>query len=315
MTIDQIGLLSKEVIILFGVIYLILITASIVTVYLKTTNIQKDFKELSSRIKSWWFIVTLGLMTIFLNKVIATLTIALISFLALREFISVIKLRHSDRIIIFLCYFAITIQFFLAYHNHFLGFIIFIPILMNLLIPFIAVLIGDTQGVTRSITLLQWSLMLTVFSLSHLAYLVNTPATEIGGAGAGGLLLYLVFLTQFNDVLQYLWGKKFGKHKILPKVSPNKTWEGFLGGLVTTTLLGYIFSFLTPYAPLQSLIMGLCIASSGFIGDVVISSVKRDFGLKDMGNLVPGHGGVMDRIDSLSYSSLVFFYLHYLFLL
>lgn len=310
MTTNQLGLLSQEVIILFLVIYCILISATLSLFYLRTKNSHHNYQEVSSRIKSWWFIVSIGLVTIFLNKIIATITIGFISFIALREFISNIKLRQSDRILIFICYLALIIQYVLAYNNQLIIFIIFIPILMNILIPFIAALIGDTNNIVRSINLTQWSLMLTTFGLSHLAFLINDPSLAKQGAGAGGLLLYLVFLTQFNDVLQYLWGKNLGKHKILPKVSPNKTWEGFLGGLITTTLLAYIFSFLTPYDSPQALMMGFCIASSGFVGDVIISAIKRNFGLKDMGDLLPGHGGVMDRLDSLSCSSIVFFYIH-----
>ena len=111
--------------------------------------------------------------------------------------------------------------------------------------------------------------------------------------------------------MQFTWGKLLGKHKIVPKVSPNKTWEGFIGGLISTTIIGYFLGFLTPLADYQVIFVSFMIAASGFIGDIVMSSVKRDIGIKDMGTSIPGHGGILDRIDSLAYTTPVFFHLVY----
>ena len=126
-----------------------------------------------------------------------------------------------------------------------------------------------------------------------------------------GLLLFLVFLTEINDIMQFIWGKLLGRHKILPKVSPNKTWEGFLGGVISTTVIGYFLGFLTPLSAPNVILVSALLAIAGFSGDVVISAIKRDKGIKDMGNSIPGHGGVFDRIDSLSYTAPVFFHLVY----
>jgi phosphatidate cytidylyltransferase len=167
------------------------------------------------------------------------------------------------------------------------------------------------KGIVKSMASLQWILMLTVFGISHLAYLLSLHKPGEAASGGRGLLLYVVFLTEINDVLQFTWGKLLGRHKIIPKVSPNKTWEGFVGGLVCTTVLGYLLRFITPLNPYQALFVGFMIAFSGFIGDVVMSSVKRDIGIKDTGNAIPGHGGILDRIDSLAYTAPVFFHLVY----
>jgi phosphatidate cytidylyltransferase len=120
-------------------------------------------------------------------------------------------------------------------------------------------------------------------------------------------------MTQFNDVLQYVWGKLIGKRPIIPKVSPNKTWEGFLGGVVSTTFIATFVTapLLTPLSFYYGLIAGLIISVSGFIGDVVISSVKRDLEIKDSGYLIPGHGGILDRFDSLIFTAPLFF--HYIY--
>jgi phosphatidate cytidylyltransferase len=112
-------------------------------------------------------------------------------------------------------------------------------------------------------------------------------------------------------VLQFLWGSIFGRHQISPEISPKKTWEGFLGGLVTTVGLAYALRFLTPFNEQQSLIVGAVLAITGFTGDLVLSAFKRSLGLKDMGNVIPGHGGLLDRIDSVTLSSISYFYVIY----
>ena len=138
------------------------------------------------------------------------------------------------------------------------------------------------------------------------------PPVEASGAGGAGLLLYLIFLTQSNDVAQFLWGKSMGRRKIVPNVSPNKTWEGFLGGAGTTTLLAVMLSgLLTPLSIPLAFVAGLLISTAGFVGDVVISAIKRDIGVKDSGSLLPGHGGIIDRIDSLTYTAPLFFHFVY----
>jgi phosphatidate cytidylyltransferase len=176
-------------------------------------------------------------------------------------------------------------------------------------------LFGETKGFIRALGTIHWAVMLSVLCVSHIAYLLQLPVKN-EQAGALGLVLFLIFVTQFNDVCQYIWGKTLGKHKIIPKVSPKKTWEGFIGGVLTVTLIaGLLAPYLTPLTTLQGFVAGTLIAISGFVGDVVISSVKRDLAIKDSGTLIPGHGGLLDRIDSLIYTAPLFFhflyYLHY----
>jgi phosphatidate cytidylyltransferase len=154
--------------------------------------------------------------------------------------------------------------------------------------------------------------MTLVFGISHIAYLLALPESKNPAAGGAGLVLYLVFLTQFNDVAQYVWGKTLGRNKIIPKVSPNKTWEGLLGGVATTVVLAILLSrWLTPMRWSMALLAGLLIGTAGFIGDVTISALKRDIGLKDSGSILPGHGGILDRIDSLTYTAPLFFHFLY----
>ena len=118
-----------------------------------------------------------------------------------------------------------------------------------------------------------------------------------------------------SDVLQFVWGKTLGHHKVIPAVSPNKTWEGLVGGVLCATALSPLLRFLTPFSLPETLGVSLLVCTAGFFGGAVMSAVKRDFGVKDFGGLIPGHGGMLDRLDSLCYAAPLFFhyvrYFHY----
>jgi len=302
---------NNDILIIVGLIFAILSIVSIGLFIFGKIKPNANIKELKDRTKSWWFmsVIFVG-ATIFSTK-ISYVAIAFLSFVAFREMYSLLGFRHSDRRAIFWAFMAIPIQYYLAYAGWYGAYIIFIPVVMFLLLPLRLVLKGDTQGIIKSMATLQWVLMLTVFGISHMAYLLSLPELDGFKAGGRGLLLFLVFLTEINDVMQFVWGKLFGKHKIIPKVSPNKTWEGFIGGVISTTAIGYALGFLTPLSTWSLLLISFLIAAAGFIGDVVMSSIKRDIGVKDTGNAIPGHGGVLDRIDSLAYTAPVFFHLIY----
>lgn len=302
---------NKDLLIVVSVIFSILIFATLLFFIVGKIKPQANLTELKSRTKSWWIMALLVLAAVLINTTLSYIAIATLSFMAFRELYSVLSFRESDRRAIFWAYLAIPIQYYLAYINWYGAFIIFIPIVMFLFLPMRLVLKGDTVGIIKSMSSLQWILMLTVFGLSHMAYLLSLPDIEGFQSGGRGLLLFLVFLTEINDVMQFTWGKLTGKHKIIPKVSPNKTWEGFVGGVISTTIIGYFLGFLTPLHGYQLIFVSFMIAISGFVGDVVMSSVKRDIGIKDMGTSIPGHGGILDRIDSLAYTTPVFFHLIY----
>lgn len=269
--------------------------------------------ELKTRTRSWWIMATLFLLAALINPILTYIGIAFLSYAALREFYSVIPLRKSDRVGMFICYLAIPIQYLLAYMGWYSLFLIFIPVYMFILIPFALVLSGETNKIMTSMAGLPTSLMLCVFGLSHMAYLVSLPDLEGFNAGGKGLLLFLIFITEINDIMQFIWGKLFGSRKILPLISPNKTWEGFIGGLLSTMIIGYFLKFLTPLNDWQVILVSGLVATVGFMGDVVVSAIKRDVGVKDMGTSIPGHGGVLDRIDSLSMTTPIYFHLIYFF--
>ncbi|MCS6896573.1 MAG: phosphatidate cytidylyltransferase [Nitrospira sp.] len=294
----------------------ILILASVITALLRHLHPDRSYIELSQRIRSWWIMLGIFAGAMLLSRTASIVLFAFVSFLALKEYFSLIPTRRADRRVLFWAYAAIPIQYYWVQAEWYGMFIIFIPVYLFLLLPMRMVMVGETKDFLRAAGTLHWGLMTMVFSISHAAFLLALPAERNPAAGGAGLVLYLVFLTQLNDVAQYVWGKSTGRHKIIPKVSPNKTWEGFLGGLATTTVLAWFLApHLTPLGTWESIAAGLLIALGGFIGDVTISALKRDIGVKDSGSLLPGHGGILDRIDSLTYTSPLFFhfvyYLHY----
>jgi len=290
-------------------IILLLLAISTVVIYVKYPT-----RELKDRIKSWWYIVGFFIVGAMLNTTVAMFFFGILSYLALKEYFTLIPTRRTDRRVLFYAYLAIIPQFWFAGIEWYGMFIIWIPVFLFLLLPFRQILIGDTKGFLENTARVQWGLMMFVFGLSHLAYMITLDPVSANSVGGKELVLYLVLLTELNDILQYLWGKSIGKRKIVPKVSPNKTVEGFVGAFISITLLALLFSFLTPFLWYEALIAGMIISGAGFVGDVVISMVKRDIGVKDSGSMLPGHGGILDRVDSLIYTAPLFFhYVYYLY--
>ena len=268
--------------------------------------------EILSRIRTWGVIFLFLLPVLLAPSPWPYVLLGLVSFLAFKEFITLTSARRQDRWAFLWAYIAIPLQYLWAGIRWYGMFIIFIPVYLFLFLPVRMVLAGHPKGFLRATATLHWGLMTTVYSLSHMAFLLSLPdRTGPHGTVTGASMLFLLlFLTEINDVAQFLWGKALGRHAVLPLVSPRKTWEGLLGGIGTTAaaavLLGPLFS---PLTPLRALGAGLLIGICGFLGDVVMSAVKRDVGVKDSGTLLPGHGGILDRLDSLTFTAPLFFHL------
>ncbi len=292
-----------------GGLYALLGLASLIQWLLIRWHPDKDYTELVRRIRSWWVMVSVFTAAMLLSPTVSLVFFGFVSFLALKEYLSIIPTRRADRRVLFWAYLAIPAQYYWIAIGWYGMFIIFIPVYMFLFLPMRMIIIGETKSFLRAVGTLHWGLMTTVFSISHVAFLLILPGTDDGSAGGAGMVLYLVFLTQINDVAQYVWGKALGRRKVVPKVSPNKTWEGFYGGVATTTGLAMLLApLLTPFNWPLAFASGLIIGIGGFVGDVTLSALKRDIGVKDSGSLLPGHGGILDRIDSLTYTAPLFFH-------
>ncbi|MEH4694100.1 phosphatidate cytidylyltransferase [Atlantibacter hermannii] len=296
----------------FGGIFFLLLIASLLILVLKKIRPEGNWLELQQRITSWWIIITLFFLAMISPKWLALSFFGFVSFLSLKEYLTLCPTRRADSIPLLWLYAAIPVQYVWAGMAWYGMFIIFIPVYVFLFLPVRMVLVGETKGFLHSAAVMHWGMMTTVFALSHVAFLLVLPEQQ---AGAGVLLvIFLVGLTETNDIAQYLWGKGLGRIKITPAVSPNKTLGGLLGGVGTATLLaGIMGPLLTPMDVVHSLFAGALIGLSGFCGDVVMSAIKRDFGVKDSGKLIPGHGGILDRLDSLIYTAPLFFHFYYYF--
>ncbi|HXV24549.1 MAG TPA: phosphatidate cytidylyltransferase [Alphaproteobacteria bacterium] len=266
-------------------------------------------EDVRPRLKSWWAMAAIYFAAALIGRTASIVLIGFTSFLALKEYLTLIPTRRADRAVLLVAYLAIPLQFYWVAIGWYGMFIVFVPVYMLLILPIPMLLIGETSGFLRAIGTLHWGLMTTVFALSHAAYLLVLPTLPGAPAGGAGLLLFLLVLTETNDVAQYVWGKMLGRTKIVPKISPKKTVEGLVGGVATTTALAIgLAPLLTPLDWPRALAAGLGIGIAGFIGDIVISAVKRDLAIKDTGALLPGHGGMLDRLDSLTYTAPLFFH-------
>ncbi len=268
-------------------------------------------KELVVRVNSWWIIAVGFAVLVIGPRVFATIIVGYVSFVALREMLTISPLRATDRTGLFVAYFSIPVQYYLAWKNQHTLFLIFIPLIMFVIIPFVLVLTGNMDKVGRSMSIIPSILVLTVFLVSHVVMVLQLYDPVVGIDGRK-LLVYLIILTAFNDVFQFVWGKLLGRRKILPEVSPNKTWEGLVGGVITTGILSSAIHFLIPFTIIHAFFLGVAIGIIGFIGDACMSAIKRDLKLKDTSNLIPGHGGAMDRLDSLVATAPFFYYTVYL---
>ena len=301
----------------FGSIVAILAVTSVIAAVLTRAHPSKNYVALKLRIQTWWWLAAVLFLIISFDRKVAVIAMAIVSFMAFKEFLSIAPVRRADNAVLLLAYLSIPVQYVWVGMAWYGMFIIFIPVYIFLLLPMRMAISGATQGFLRAAGSIQWGLMTTVFSISHMAFLLNMPIKtgEHGAINGEMLVFFLVVLTQMNDVAQYAWGKVLGRHRTIPAIHSSKTIEGLLGAIATTSLFAWMLApWLTPMSPLHAVVAGVLISLFGFIGDVVISSVKLDIGLKDTGNLVPGHGGILDRLDSLTYTAPLFFhYIYYLY--
>lgn len=300
---------SKPILIAFVIIYSVLIVCSIAFRLMRSSN-AKLATELIQRTNSWW-IISLGVAAlVLLPSVYGTFLLGFLSFVALREMYSISPLRASDRLALFIGYLSVPMQYILVYYGLFISAMVFIPLGMFLLIPLALVISGNMERIGRSMTTIPSLLILTVYMPSHLL-LLHQFEFENYTLGGGGIILFLILITAFNDVFQFTWGKLIGKRKILPNVSPNKTVGGMVGGIITTGMFGWALSFMMPFDPITVLILSITVGFLGFAGDAILSAIKRDLKIKDTGDAIPGHGGIMDRLDSFVFITPFFVHMVY----
>jgi len=290
-------------------IYAFLCASSLFIAALVRLVPRVDFTEIRLRTRAWWFMVGTLTVGILLGKVVTLAMMAFISYLALKEYLSAIPTRRADRAFLLFAYMAIPVQTCLIAAGRQDLFIVFIPLYASILIPVAMLIGGQTQGYLQAIATVGAGLFLTVYLFGHLSCLLLLPDTLNPAGGGLGLMVYLVFLAQSNDVSQYIVGKCLGRRRMAPGISPGKTWEGFAGGFCLTIALAILVApWLTPFGHGDAIFTGCLIAMGGVAGDLTLSAIKRDLGIKDWSRLLPGHGGVLDRIDSLIFTAPLFFH-------
>jgi phosphatidate cytidylyltransferase len=306
------GLSDPSLVRLVGGVLVLLFIASGVGFVLsrraRTESARATVANLNARIRAWWILVAVFAIAVWTGGVGSIVLFALMSLLALREFVTLAPTHREDHRTLLWAFFIVTpLQYYLIAIRWYGLFAIMIPVYAFVLVAVSNVIAGRTDRFLERTATIHWGLMVCVYCVSHAPALLML---DIPGYRTNAkLLVFLVLVVQISDVLQYVFGKLFGKHPIAPVISPNKTWEGFAGGALTASLVGTAIWWATPFTPAQAFALSVAITLAGFAGGLVLSAIKRDRGVKDYGALIAGHGGMLDRIDSLCFAAPVFFHL------
>jgi len=303
--------ISQDYLNIVLVVVAILSLATIVNLILKKVKKNSPaFNKISIIIKSWWIIAATVLISGFFGRYGFLALFIVIILLVLKEFFPGKATEYLKK---YLQLFSIIYTAALAYFIHTGNFDLFaaFPFIFALCtVPFL-LLFKDTIGFLPQIMASYFGILFIIQCLLYLPALVFVGPAFFGDYNKSILVFFLaVGLTQANDVFQFIFGKLFGKRKIVPHLSPNKTEAGFIGGLMTTSLVGaFLFSHFFDYSIAFSLLLSFCISLFGIFGDLSFSAVKRYFDIKDFSNLLPGHGGAIDRLDSIIFSGPIIFHI------
>jgi phosphatidate cytidylyltransferase len=297
---------------LVGGVIAVLVVATVVGVVLsrraRTERARATIGNLNARIRAWWAMVVIFAIAVWTGGIGSIVLFAFMSLLALREFVTLAPTGREDhRTLLWTFFVVLPLQYYLIAIRWYGLFAILIPVYAFVLVAVSNAIAGRTDRFLERTATIHWGLMVCVYCVSHAPALLilDVPGYRTNAK----LLVFLVLVVQISDVLQYVFGKLFGKRPIAPKISPNKTWEGFAGGVAGACAIGTAVWWATPFSPAVALAMSLAITLAGFAGGLVMSAIKRDRGVKDYGALIAGHGGMLDRIDSLCFAAPVFFHL------
>jgi phosphatidate cytidylyltransferase len=265
-------------------------------------------ENLIARIDAWWGIVAFLGFALLTGRTGVVLLFGFLAFAAFREFLTLTRSCPGDHwALVFAFFAALPAQFAFVWADWYGMAAIFIPVYVFLLMPVLSALRGGPRDFLLRVAETQWALMVCVYCVSYVPALMALSIPGFEGRGAL-LIAWLVLVVQGSDVLQYIWGKLAGRHRIVPALSPSKTWEGFVGGIASATLLGAALCWITPFTAVQAFAMALLVCLAGFCGGLVMSAIKRDRGVKDWGVAIHGHGGFLDRMDSVVFAAPVFFH-------
>ena len=261
-----------------------------------------------TRVQSWWGMVILIGLAMLTGKIGVTVLFAFASFAALREFLTLTTKAQADHLSLALAFFVIMpLQYFFVAMEWSGLYAIFIPVYAFLLLPIVSALRGNANRFLIRVAETQWGLMITVYCVSHVPALMNL---NIAGQGDRAILLvtFLVMVVQLGDLLEYFFGRRFGRTKIAAGLSP-KTWEGVACGVISAMLIGGLLSWVTPFGLWGAMAMAGIASLTGMFGNIVVTAIKRDRGVKDWSHLIPGQGGFVDQLDSVIFAAPIFYHL------
>ena len=306
-------MIDRDMIILLGIVAIALVLGTIAgEVALRRASSERGrsiAQNLRARMRSWWVMAGVFVVSIAVGGITTIVLFGLSSFLAFREFITLTPTRRGDHRALFWAFFVIIpFQYVLIAQERVSAFTVFVPVFVFVIIPARMAAAGEVADFLTRVSRIQWGLITCVYFISHVPALLSLELAGYEGQNAT-LLFFFILIVQLNDVFQYVTGRLFGSRKIAPLVSPNKTVEGLIGGLTVSGIAGASLAWATPFSPLAAAGIAVGLGFAGFLGDITMSAVKRDIGVKDYSQLLPGHGGVLDRLDSLTFAAPLFFHL------
>lgn len=309
-----------------GALMLSLVAGSVVRVIALRHSEEGVRRQRLASLRSWWMLAVLASAAMLAGRIGICLLLSAASCIAWFEITRMIGARAEDRRAIRAGYGLIVVNYLLILLGLVSLFWAFLPVAALLALAVLLLVEDEPRGYVRSAGSLLWGILFLGYGISHAALLTVLPASSAGPLGPAGWFLFLVILTETDDIFQAIVGRRFGAHKrhrIVPTISPNKTWEGFFGGLLVILVLAPVIApwlttlgeqagplglpnVLRPFvAPMLAAVL---ISLAGFFGDINMSAVKRDSGVKDSGTLLPGIGGAIDRVDSLTMTAPVYVY-------
>jgi phosphatidate cytidylyltransferase len=271
-------------------------------------------KETASMFKTYWswlVIAAIGLLVVFAGRIPTIVGVTLLAIFAFKEFARASGL-YRDWWMTGAVYAGIITVGAASLMSHprgeepgngWYGLFVAVPVFAIALILLIPILRNRARGELQRMSLAIVGFIYIGWMFGHLGFFANA-------INAYGFLCYIIFATELSDVAAFTFGKIFGRHPLRSEISPNKTWEGALGALGVSMILPWLLRFSFPFFGVRQLILtGLIVGIGGQLGDLSISVIKRDIGTKDMAATIPGHGGILDRIDSLIYVAPLFMHM------
>jgi phosphatidate cytidylyltransferase len=303
--------LDSRIFLSYVIIVAVLLVAGAVALALMKWVFRKDARSVFATWRSWMVMAPLCLGGLFLGRIAFIALITAVSLLAFKEFARATGL-YRDWLMtgtVDLGILAVGVTSLVSQPQGeesgtgWYGLFIALPVFAIAAILLIPILRNRIEGQLQNVSLAIVGFVYIGWMFGHLAFLANADE-------AYGYILYIVFATELNDVAAFTFGKLLGKHPLRGRISPKKTWEGALGALATSMALPWLLWWSFPHFGVTQLVLaGLIAGVGGQLGDLAISVIKRDIGVKDMGATIPGHGGVLDRIDSLIYTAPLFFHM------